>query len=244
VNNTVIENTALEKGGGICFHTNAVLSNSILWENKAPSGSEIELFNYLYPFMLATEYCDVMGGKSSVHVEEGSILQWGPGMLDSDPLFIDPAGGDYHITFNSPCRGSGSNQVQELPDTDFEGDPRIAYGTVDIGADEFYTHLYVTGEKTPGGSIEGKLVGLPGTSPVGLFVGSGIADPPIQSAWGLFYLQAPWWLVPLIPIPSEGILVLPATIPLSPAAPYDLPMQGLIGLSPESLTNLEVLEVR
>jgi hypothetical protein len=33
-------------------------------------------------------------------------------------------------------------------------------------------------------------------------------------------------------------------IPLSPPAPYDLPMQALIGLNSDSLTNLEVLKVR
>jgi hypothetical protein len=33
-------------------------------------------------------------------------------------------------------------------------------------------------------------------------------------------------------------------IPPSPQAPFDLPMQALIGLDPDSLTNLFVLEVR
>jgi hypothetical protein len=33
-------------------------------------------------------------------------------------------------------------------------------------------------------------------------------------------------------------------IPSTPPAPYDIPMQALIGLDPDSLTNLEVLEVR
>jgi hypothetical protein len=47
-----------------------------------------------------------------------------------------------------------------------------------------------------------------------------------------------------VPIPGDGVLVLPATIPATPPAPYDLPMQALIGLNPDSLTNLFVLEVR
>jgi hypothetical protein len=115
---------------------------------------------------------------------------------------------------------------------------------VEIGADEFYTHLYCMGDCTPGGSIEGKLVGLPGTSPVGLFLGSGVLDPPVPTMWGNFHLQAPWFMIPLVPIPGDGVLVLPATIPGTPSAPYDLPMQALIGLESDSLTNLYVLEVR
>ncbi|MHC4946447.1 MAG: hypothetical protein ACYTG7_25840, partial [Planctomycetota bacterium] len=163
--------------------------------------------------------------------------------IDSDPLFVNPASSDLHLTFLSPCRGSGDNTaVTEL--YDFEGDPRICQGTVDIGADECYTHLHCMGDFTPGGSIEGKLIGLPGTSPVGLFLGSGILDPPVPTAWGSFHLQALWFLIPLVPIPGDGVLVLPAHIPATPPAPYDLPMQALIGLEMDSLTNLYVLEVR
>jgi hypothetical protein len=92
--------------------------------------------------------------------------------------------------------------------------------------------------------VEGKLVGLPGSSPVGLFFGSGVLDPPQTTVWGSFHLQPPWLLLPLIPIPADGVLDLPATIPSSPPAPYDLPMQALIGLNPDSLSNLYVLEVR
>jgi hypothetical protein len=39
-------------------------------------------------------------------------------------------------------------------------------------------------------------------------------------------------------------LASPATIPLSPPAPYDIPMQGLVGLNSDSLTNVCLVEVR
>jgi len=159
-------------------------------------------------------------------------------------LFVDPGKGDYHIRFQSPCRASGDNSAAAGLH-DLEGDPRIAYGTIDIGADEFYTHLYVTGDTTPGGAIQGKLVGLPGTNPVGLFIGSGVLPYPMPTMWGEYRLQAPWVLLgPLGSIPSNGVMILPATLPMSPPAPYDVPMQALIGLNADSLTNVCVLQVR
>ncbi|MHC4945068.1 MAG: hypothetical protein ACYTG7_18790, partial [Planctomycetota bacterium] len=195
------------------------------------------------PSELTISYSDVEGGKALVYIDPDCTLNWGTGMIDADPLFVDPTGNDFHLTFSSPCKDKGDvSAVTVLHD--FEGDPRIAHEIVDMGADEFYTHLYVTGDPAPGGDVEGKLVGFPGSSPVGLFFGSGVLDPPQTTVWGSFHLQPPWLLLPLIPIPADGVLDLPATIPSSPPAPYDLPMQALIGLNPDSLSNLYVLEVR
>jgi hypothetical protein len=46
---------------------------------------------------------------------------------------------------------------------------------------------------------------------------------------------------PLGSIPGDGILVLSTVLPVTPPAPYDVPMQALIG---DSLTNLSILKVR
>jgi hypothetical protein len=59
------------------------------------------------------------------------------GNMDADPLFKDAANGDYHLTADSPCVNMGINSAPDLPARDFEKDPRIMRGTVDIGADEF-----------------------------------------------------------------------------------------------------------
>ena len=92
--------------------------------------------------------------------------------------------------------------------------------------------------------IEGKLIGLPGTSPVGLLFGSGVRETPVPTVYGDFYLLPPRIILPLIPIPADGLLVIPTRIPNTPLAPYDIPMQGLVGLNDDSLTNLFVMKVR
>jgi hypothetical protein len=79
---------------------------------------------------------------------------------------------------------------------------------------------------------------------VGLFFGSDIAFPSLPTAWGTFHLQAPLLILPLPSMPADGIQTIPAMVPRSPPAPYDVYMQALIGLSELSLTNLYVLEVR
>jgi hypothetical protein len=220
VNNVICNNWTGNSGGGInCHSSSPTIANTILWDNSAPTGPEIWIGETSIPSTLTISYSDVKGGQSSVYVDPGCNLNWGPGMIDSDPLFVDPANGDFHLTFLSPCRGSGDNTaVTEL--YDFEGDPRICQGTVDIGADECYRHLYCMGNFTSGGSIEGKFVGLPGTAPVSLLLGFEVLDPPLPTMWGNFHLKPPFSMIPLVPIPANGVLVLPATIPVSPSAPY------------------------
>ncbi len=76
--------------------------------------------------------------------------------LYDNPLLVDPAGGDFHLRYNSPCIDAGysldrgylpSPYPTGLPATDFEGDKRIADGdgdgvpTADIGVDEFIPNL-------------------------------------------------------------------------------------------------------
>ena len=95
-------------------------------------------------------------------VEAGSSVEWGPGNIDIDPLFIDPDGPDddpdifednnYRLSADSPCIDAGDNTA--VPDdvtTDLNGNPRFVDDPatpdsgnpdginpiVDIGAHEF-----------------------------------------------------------------------------------------------------------
>jgi hypothetical protein len=221
-NCTVYGNTASIDGGGLCGTQGyfPAVMNCIIWNNTPDPVKDIHQINY----------CDLEGG-------------WvGPGNISQDPRFVDPAAGDFHLTYTSPCRDQGWNHGAALPDEDFEGDPRITDGFTDMGADEYHIHLYCTGDASPGGAIEGKFVGSPGTATVGLWFGTGVLEDPLPSAFGPWYLMAPY-VGPLLlpPIPGNGVLKIPAFLPLLPEAPYDLPMQAIVG---NVLTNPCVLEVR
>ena len=111
-----------------------------------------------------------------------------------------------------------------------------------MGADEFYRHLYYTGDATPGGSVALKFVGDPGTAQVGLIIGFDVFDPPIPGAYGDWYIKPPMLLVlGLGPIPSNGVYVLPGTLPPTPAGPYTVHFQAMIGIK---LTNLCTMNVQ
>jgi hypothetical protein len=223
---TFYGNDVSVSGGGMYLKSGSdpTVRNSILWNDSAPASPEIHLDGA----SVTVEYSDVDGG-------------WpGTGNIDANPDFADTADDDYHIEYSSPCRDTGFYFAGN-PKMDFEWDDRKAYGNPDMGADEFHQHLYVMGDVTPGGNVEVKFVGFPGSTPVGLFIGTGVLDMPVASKWGLWYLKFPvMGPIVLAPIPASGIEVLHAALPVTPAGPYMVPLQAMVG---SDLTNLFMMEV-
>lgn len=226
VNNTIYDNEA-NKGGGIFCYDSIVgptILNTIFWNDNATSGSEIYLAGIYNPSTLTISYSDVEGGQNAAYIEGSSTLNWGTGMIDSDPLFVDESGGDFHLTYTSPCKDAGDNS-SVTESYDFEGDPRISYTTVDMGADEFYTHLYLVDDTL-------YFIGVPSSSAT-LYFGYTLLSTPISTIYGAWYLGTPFYgPYSMGTIPASGVISFEIdTTDLSPGSLY---LQALIG---SQLTN-------
>jgi len=248
INNTIVNNTANLGGGVGCFSTSSVITNTILWSNSATSGPEIWIGEASNPASLTISHSDVQGGQSSVYVDSGCALNWGAGMIDSDPLFVDAAQGDVHLTCLSPCYGAGDNDAAGLglPSEDFEGDPRVVHDTVDIGADEFFCHLYFMGDPLPGNTVNVRVAAIPGQD-VTLYRGNDLLHNPHWTGHGYLYITWPaaasWSLGR---IPQRGVLRQNITLPPSwvPGDSYHFQAQvGQWGNTYSWLTNLMTLTV-
>ena len=255
-NNIIYSNYAEDYGGGVYINwangyvVDVTLTNFTITKNSSPCGSGI----YCKDYAELTVSNSIIWGNSGIEVEYEQTVPnitysdvkggWpGTGNIDSDPMFVDPDNDDYHIYHHSPCRDTGDNRAPHLTEQDFEGDPRIAEGTVDMGADEFYKHLYFIDGETPEGDIDVKFVDIPGTAPIGLWVGTSVFDDPINGSYGDWYIRPPFlFWGPFQPIPSPGgVQIISGDIPLSPAPPYKIYLQAIIG---NKLTNLCEINVQ
>ncbi|MAE71408.1 MAG: hypothetical protein CME06_13190 [Gemmatimonadetes bacterium] len=129
VNTTVAMNVATQGGGIYAKGTELTITNSIFYGDQAAGGPEMMLLEGEgppTPTRLHISYSDVGGGQTSIYVGWDCVLNWGDGMITANPLFADPPAGDFHLTWDSPCKDAGYSSAPRLPGVDFEGDPRIA----------------------------------------------------------------------------------------------------------------------
>jgi hypothetical protein len=147
INCTIAHNSAAELGGGIVcdplFTTQpevaANVVNSIIVDNDAPAGQQIAIATTSASELasMVITHCNVEGGKSEVAINGGGAsLNWGPGNIDTDPLFVDADGpdddpltyedNDYRLASGSPCIDAGDNlAVPADSKLDLAGEPRF-----------------------------------------------------------------------------------------------------------------------
>jgi parallel beta-helix repeat protein len=109
INNTIVGNTATSGGGIVNLYWEARVTNCIVWGNGA------DLFG-----CTVTYSC----------IEDDDQ---GEGNIHSNPLFVDPLNGDYHLLWGSPCIDTGDpNYIAEPNDR-----PRVIGGRIDMGPYEY-----------------------------------------------------------------------------------------------------------
>jgi hypothetical protein len=112
LNNCTVVNNSAEIGGGA---NGSTLNNCIVYDNTAPTGS-----NHI-----------------SCNLNYSCTFPWpgGNGNFTNAPRFVNEAGANYRLQTNSPCINGGIN-ASSPAGLDLDGNPRIAGGTVDVGAYE------------------------------------------------------------------------------------------------------------
>ncbi|MEW5804371.1 MAG: HYR domain-containing protein [bacterium] len=92
-NCTISGNSAIDGSGMYCSYLSSpYVVNSILWNNGSEISAEISADEASHPKL---SYCCLRGGYA------------GLGNMSANPLFVDPAHGDYRLRSGSPCIDAG-----------------------------------------------------------------------------------------------------------------------------------------
>ena len=120
INNTIANNVAsaspneYEHGGGLYVYSSDVsISNTIMW-NDSPQ--EISSPSEYGRTNIAASYSDVQGGADAVEIHPNHNLYWMAGNLDTNPMFVSAATGDYSLQTDSPCIDAGDPNGYPDPD--------------------------------------------------------------------------------------------------------------------------------
>jgi hypothetical protein len=100
---------------------NSIIYGNILIQVYIPFDSWLSGNN-----KLNVSYTDIQNGKAGVNGHPDNI-QFGVGMIDLEPKFVDPANNDYHLSSDSSCRDAGNPDTQ-YNDADGSRNDLGAYG--------------------------------------------------------------------------------------------------------------------
>ena len=253
ITNSIISNNySRDHGGGIGIGKDVEvdLINCTLSQNKSRLGMGISIFYvdyilYVYNSILFDSSTSEIYYSDNAPVIEYSNVKGGwPGIgnINNNPCFVEAAENDCHILYHSPCRDVGSNAYIN-GDYDYENDPRISNTIVDMGADEFYEHLYFSGDNYSGSCLYTNFIGYPSNDPVYLILGLQALKDPIPTIYGSFYLMPPLIeLGPFGPMKLNGKISYRTVIPYNLPGSYTVSTQAIINYKLTNYVNLQILE--
>ncbi|TVZ54999.1 putative repeat protein (TIGR02543 family)/predicted secreted protein (Por secretion system target) [Lutibacter sp. Hel_I_33_5] len=148
-NNTLVNNTdtgteqslnasthavfAISRHPGFFGTFNAVVSNSIFWNNKTTGNVATKSITDLYGIPVTS--VNVYNSIDENNFND-SLITSTTATSDTDPSFTDLLNGDFSLTTSSPAKDSGDN-TYVTTSTDLLGNQRIFNTTVDMGVYEF-----------------------------------------------------------------------------------------------------------
>ncbi|HET9399348.1 MAG TPA: choice-of-anchor D domain-containing protein [Candidatus Acidoferrales bacterium] len=134
-NNTIASNNAADNTSGIFvggFGQHVTLTNNVV---VAAFGQTAVTCSSLYSSVSPIFSFNDFFAPSGTSVAGVCDTSSNPGNVSADPRFMSVANNDFHVHAESPAIDGGTNTAANLPNTDFDGNPRVA-GTIDLGAYE------------------------------------------------------------------------------------------------------------
>lgn len=173
-------NSADDRGGAMDNDgSSPTVTNCTFSSNSASNGNAIacDSYNQSDPSVVNITNCILWDGGDEIWNNDGSTVTisysdiaggWsdtGGNNIDANPLLVDPNGldgipgtaddeeGYVHLRGYSPCINAGDPASDYSGQVDIDNQPRVAYGRVDMGADEVYPIL---GDSEPDGDVDFK----------------------------------------------------------------------------------------
>jgi len=161
VTNCTFSRNEAYDGGGIFIDldSNLTVTNCTFSGNQANQGNSLacDSTDQQFPSTVLITNCVLWDGNDGIWNNDGSTITinysdvqggfTGTGNIDADPLFVDDDGVDnifgteddnLHLKSYSPCINKGKPLGFYSGQTDMDGEQRVLYDRVDMGADEVY----------------------------------------------------------------------------------------------------------
>jgi len=142
-NNVIIQNNIAYNGGGISGSEESIFTNCTIYSNSGYNGGGIYGYGTVINSILWSDTPQETYGESVIVVY--SNIQGGfqgIGNINSDPLFVDEANGNYNLQSNSPCIDTGTDFFTLLDDTLINLSTNDYYGLApDMGAFEYQENV-------------------------------------------------------------------------------------------------------